>query len=183
MTAIFSLPPSSCSLVEKARKRTGRANFNQLAPPCWEKVIQQNQGKFRCLFLAVVQVVYAPTHLWEGGARCFVQGSFGTLRRYSRLKRYCWTEDFNTTFQEKDKRFSTPHVITVDRYYLEARMTTGLGGGTRVWKFRGMNGRQGTPRSEELGGKYDLKSRGSAFSFTPSQQQETTHQLPKHLQM
>ena len=37
-----------------------------------------------------------------------------------------------------------------------------------------------TPRSEKLGGKYDLKSYGSALSCTPSQQQEST-QLSQHL--
>ena len=33
--------------------------------------------------------------------------------------------------------------------------------------------------TERLGGKYDLKSRESAFSGTP--EQESTHQLPKHI--
>ena len=47
-----------------------------------------------------------------------------------------------------------------------------------------MNGWQETPRSEELSSKYDLKSRESVFSCTPShEQKETTHQLPKHLQI
>ena len=49
--------------------------------------------------------------------------------------------------------------------------------------MRKMNEWQETPRSEELGDKYGLESRGSAFSCSPSQQQKTTHQLPKHLQM
>ena len=35
--------------------------------------------------------------------------------------------------------------------------------------------------TERLGGKYDLESRRSAFSCTP--EQESTHQLPKHLQI
>ena len=61
----------------------------------------------------------------------------------------------------------------------EARNTTRSGEGTRLWKLRGMNGWQRTPRSEKLDGKYDLESRGSAFFCTP--QQETTHELPKHL--
>ena len=46
-----------------------------------------------------------------------------------------------------------------------------------------MDGWQETPRSEELGGKYGLESRGFTFSCTLSQQQETTHQPLKHLQM
>ena len=35
-----------------------------------------------------------------------------------------------------------------------------------------------TPRCEELGGKYNLESKGSAFSCTSSQKQETTHHSP-----
>ena len=42
-----------------------------------------------------------------------------------------------------------------------------------------MNGWQGIPRSEELGGKYDLGSKGFAFSCTISEQQEST-QLFQH---
>ena len=105
-------------------------------------------------------------------------GSFGTLRWYPRLEHFWWTEDFNNIFQEKDKRFRTPYVITVDRYPPEARKTAGSDEGTRLWELRGMNGWQGTPRSEELGGKCDLESRGSTSSCTPSQQQETTHHSP-----
>ena len=36
---------------------------------------------------------------------------------------------------------------------------------------------------KRLGGDYDLESRGSAFPCTVSQDQETTRQLRKHLQM
>ena len=45
-----------------------------------------------------------------------------------------------------------------------------------------MSGGQGNPRSKELGGKYDLMSRGSAFSCTPSQQQESI-KLFRHRKM
>ena len=91
---------------------------------------------------------------------------------------------FNIIFQEKVKQFGTSYVIAVNRYFSEARTTAGLGDGTRLWKLRAVNGWQGTPRSDELGGKYDLKSRGSAFSCAPNhEQQETRNQLPKHLQM
>ena len=55
--------------------------------------------------------------------------------------------------QEKDKRFGTPCVTAEDSYLPRARNITGSGGGTRLWKLRGMNLWQGTPRSEELGGK------------------------------
>ena len=37
--------------------------------------------------------------------------------------------------------------------------------------------------TDQLGDEYDLESRGSSFPSTASQQQETTHQLRKHLQI
>ena len=62
----------------------------------------------------------------------------------------------STSFQEKAKRFCTPCVY--DRLLLPQRQTsTRSGDSTRLWKLRGMNGWQGTPRSEELCGKYDLE--------------------------
>ena len=61
-----------------------------------------------------------------------------------------------------------PYVIAVDRYFHEARKITGSGDGTKRWKLRGMNGVQGTARSEELGGKYHLESREFVFSCAPN---------------
>ena len=72
-------------------------------------------------------------------------------------------EDFNIIFYEKDKRFGTPYVITVDRYSPQARKTTASGDNVGLWKLRGMKGWHGTPRSEGLGGKYNLESQGNLF--------------------
>ena len=70
--------------------------------------------------------------------------------------------------------------FAVDCHFLETRKTTESGDGTRLWKLRGMNGWQGAPRSETLGGKYDLESKGSAFSCTPQQESK---QLFQHRKM
>ena len=90
--------------------------------------------------MSVVQVVYEAARFWEGGARCFVGGSFGTLRWYPRLEHFCWTEDSNIICHEKGKRFRAPYAIAVDHYFFEAKKTTGSDDGTRLWKLRGING-------------------------------------------
>ena len=72
MRTIFPRPLFSWSNGEEAKERTGRTNFNQLAPPSWRKVIQTKSWQTRVFDLAVVQVVYAAARFWEGGTRCFV---------------------------------------------------------------------------------------------------------------
>ena len=121
------------------------------------------------------------------GRRPALLGGGGRLRRYGGTRGwsiFVGRRTSNIIFQDKGKRFGTPYVSAVDRYFLEARKTTGSGDGTRLWKLRGIIGWQGTPRSEDLGGKHDLESRGSACSCTPSHEwPETTHQLPRYLNM
>ena len=43
-------------------------------------------------------------------------------------------------FQDKDRWFGMPYVITLDHFFPEARNRTGSGDGTSLWKLRGMNG-------------------------------------------
>ena len=77
-----------------------------------------------------------------------------------------------------------PYVIAVDRYFHEARKITGSGKGTKLWKLRGVNGLQGTPRSEELGGEYHLESREFVFSCAQIMGSRRQHiNSPKHVQM
>ena len=102
-------------------------------------------------------------------------GSFETLRWYPRPEHFCWTESFSLIFQEKGKRFGTSYVSAADRYFLEARKTIGSGNGTRLWKLQGMIMYQGTPRSEGLGGKYDIESRGSAVPARVAGVTRATH--------
>ena len=71
-----------------------------------------------------------------------------------------------------------PYVIAVERYFHEARKITGSGDGTKLWKLPGVNGLQGTPRSEELGGKYHLESR----EFVMGSRRQHINS-PKHVQM
>ena len=92
--------------------------------------------------------------VWEGGARCFVCGSFGTLQWYPRLERFCWTKDFNIIFQEKYKRFGTSYVIiAVNRYFPDARkkqLGRVMARGCEICENKVC---QGTQWSEELDGK------------------------------
>ena len=47
--------------------------------------------------------------------------------------------------------------------FSRSQKATGSGDGTRLWKLREMNGLQETPRSEELGSKYDLSLEDTVF--------------------
>ena len=92
--------------------------------------------------------------------------------------RTCFVERRTILNHPKNKRFGTLYVIVVDCYFPEAKKKQ-LG---RVAALRAMEKWQGTPRSEEIGGKYDLESRGSTFPCTRShEKQETTQQLCLHL--
>ena len=53
------------------KMRTHQTTFDQLALPCWRKVIETKPGELWRLILVVVQGVYATAHFWEGDARCF----------------------------------------------------------------------------------------------------------------
>ena len=108
MRTIFSRPLLYWSLGE-TNKSTSQTN-NKLAPPWWT-VIQHNQGKLWCSILAVVQVIYAPAHFLEGGARCFV-GKFSIERRMVPEAEPFFGRGmaWNILFQERYKRFVTPYV-------------------------------------------------------------------------
>ena len=140
---------------------THLTNFDQLASPFHRKVIEMKLKQNLMVNLVDVQVVYAAAHFWEGGARCFVGISFGTLCLCSELERVLLNRGIHNL---KGKQFGTPHFIAVDRYFSEARkkqldrVTTGL------WKLKGRKTDGKELHGEmELGGKYNLESRGSAF--------------------
>ena len=93
-----------------------------------------------------------------GGRHALLRGGGGCLGRRMVFEAGKFFVELrtSTSFQEKAKRFCTPCVYV--RLLLPQRQTsTRSGDSTRLWKLRGMNGWQGTPRSEELCGKYDLE--------------------------
>ena len=84
------------------------------------------------------------------------------------------------TFSREAKQFVTPYVLRSTAVSLKPDWFEGAVKVRRqaAMEATGMNGCQGTPWSEKLdgkdsierlGGKYDLKSRGSAFYCTASQ--------------
>ena len=85
---------------------------------------------------ADVPVVYMAASFWESGAHCFV-GEDRTLRWCLELERVLFNGGLHYL---KDKLFGTPYVIAVDRYFPEARWTTGSSNGTRLRKLRVIDG-------------------------------------------
>ena len=95
MRTIFPLPPLSWIIYETkvmckySSATDGKMNFNQLAPPCWRKVIQ-TKSRQTLLFDSGGCSSHLRDRLFLRGRRTLLRGgSVWTLRRYLRLERFC----------------------------------------------------------------------------------------------
>ena len=150
--------------MKRPRKEPARQTSTSLLLPVRGGLIKRNQGILRRSILAVVQVIYAPTCLREGGTRYFVGRFLFERRMVSEAgeffgRRRTW----NIIFQERCKRFVTPYVLRL--LITISPKPDWFKGAAKVRRHEamgaaGMNGRQGTPWREELDGK---KFHGAAW--------------------
>ena len=109
---IFPRPLFLGASVKRPRKVPAGQTSTSLPLAARRRLFRRKQGKLWCSIQAAVQIVYAPAHFWESGARCFVWrclfGSCDGIRGWSVFGR---RRIYTTFSQEKAKRFVMPCVL------------------------------------------------------------------------
>ena len=115
MRTIFPRPLFTWSLGEESKKRTGRTNFNQLAPPCWRRVIQ-TESRQTLMFDPGGCTGRLRSCPFVGGWRTLLCGEVFVwdAEWYPRLERVWLTEDLNIIFPREGQAIRYAVRIVVD---------------------------------------------------------------------